>query len=126
MLLAVTSTMSPGKVTSWGRSTTTGGSSNGRSNVSATVSEVREGDVPGRSSVAYRGEKIDALTWFCPAAKAAAAAAVRGYISRDGKPLFKLDKTTIELVSHGEAALLIPTPDETPEPRNRRVEITVR
>ena len=37
-----------------------------------------------------------------------------------------LDKTTIELVSHGEAALLIPTPDETPEPRNRRVEITVR
>jgi len=37
-----------------------------------------------------------------------------------------LDKTTIELASHGEAALLIPTPDETPEPRNRRVEITVR
>ena len=37
-----------------------------------------------------------------------------------------LDKTTIELVSHGEAALLIATPDETPEPRNRRVEITVR
>ena len=37
-----------------------------------------------------------------------------------------LDKKTIELVSHGEAALLIPTPDETPEPRNRRVEITVR
>ena len=37
-----------------------------------------------------------------------------------------LDKNTIELISHGEAALLIPTPDETPEPRNRRVEITVR
>ena len=37
-----------------------------------------------------------------------------------------LDKTTIELASHGEAALLIRTPDETPEPRNRRVEITVR
>ena len=37
-----------------------------------------------------------------------------------------LDKATIELASHGEAALLIPTPDETPEPRNRRVEITVR
>ena len=37
-----------------------------------------------------------------------------------------LDKSTIELASHGEAALLIPTPDETPEPRNRRVEITVR
>lgn len=37
-----------------------------------------------------------------------------------------LDARTIELVSHGEAALLVRTPDETPEPRNRRVEITVR
>lgn len=37
-----------------------------------------------------------------------------------------LDPATIELTSHGEAALLIRTPDETPEPRNRRVEITVR
>ena len=37
-----------------------------------------------------------------------------------------LEPATIELVSHGEAALLIRTPDETPEPRNRRVEITVR
>jgi adhesin transport system outer membrane protein len=31
---------------------------------------------------------------------------------------------TIE--SHGERNLLVPTPDETPEPRNRRVEITLR
>lgn len=37
-----------------------------------------------------------------------------------------LDAATIEVVSHGEAALLVRTPDETPEPRNRRVEITVR
>ena len=37
-----------------------------------------------------------------------------------------LPASTIELASHGEAALLIRTPDETPEPRNRRVEITVR
>lgn len=28
--------------------------------------------------------------------------------------------------SHGERNLLVPTPDETPEPRNRRVEITLR
>jgi outer membrane protein OmpA-like peptidoglycan-associated protein len=28
--------------------------------------------------------------------------------------------------SHGERNLLVPTPDETPEPRNRRVEISVR
>ena len=37
-----------------------------------------------------------------------------------------LDPATIEVVSHGEAAPLVRTPDETPEPRNRRVEITVR
>jgi outer membrane protein OmpA-like peptidoglycan-associated protein len=37
-----------------------------------------------------------------------------------------LDPGTIEVLSHGESALLIRTPDETPEPRNRRVEITVR
>ena len=37
-----------------------------------------------------------------------------------------LDAATIELASHGEGDLLIKTPDETPEPRNRRVEIAVR
>jgi len=37
-----------------------------------------------------------------------------------------LDPTLIETVSHGEADLLIKTPDEVPEPRNRRVEISVR
>jgi outer membrane protein OmpA-like peptidoglycan-associated protein len=37
-----------------------------------------------------------------------------------------LDTATIEVLSHGESALLVRTPDETPEPRNRRVEITVR
>jgi outer membrane protein OmpA-like peptidoglycan-associated protein len=37
-----------------------------------------------------------------------------------------LDASTVEITSHGESNLLIPTPDETPEPRNRRVEISVR
>jgi outer membrane protein OmpA-like peptidoglycan-associated protein len=37
-----------------------------------------------------------------------------------------LDPTLIETVSHGEADLLIKTPDDVPEPRNRRVEISVR
>ena len=37
-----------------------------------------------------------------------------------------LDASTVELTSHGESNLLIHTPDETPEPRNRRVEISVR
>jgi outer membrane protein OmpA-like peptidoglycan-associated protein len=37
-----------------------------------------------------------------------------------------LARSTIEATSHGEADLLVKTPDNTPEPRNRRVEITVR
>jgi len=34
--------------------------------------------------------------------------------------------STTQVTSHGEADLLVKTPDNTPEPRNRRVEITVR
>lgn len=49
------------------------------------------------------------------------AAFVRGLLAEAG-----LDTATVEVISHGEAALLIRTPDETPEPRNRRVEIAVR
>ena len=37
-----------------------------------------------------------------------------------------LDATLIEVASHGEADLLIRTADDTPEPRNRRVELAVR
>jgi outer membrane protein OmpA-like peptidoglycan-associated protein len=37
-----------------------------------------------------------------------------------------LDASAIEVISHGETDLLVPTPDDTPEPRNRRVEIAVR
>jgi outer membrane protein OmpA-like peptidoglycan-associated protein len=37
-----------------------------------------------------------------------------------------LDGSLIEVTSHGEADLLVQTPDETFEPRNRRVEISVR
>jgi outer membrane protein OmpA-like peptidoglycan-associated protein len=36
------------------------------------------------------------------------------------------DTAFVEVASHGKADLLIPTRDETQEPRNRRVEITVR
>jgi len=36
------------------------------------------------------------------------------------------DPSTIEIRSHGESDLLVKTPDETPEARNRRVEISVR
>jgi OmpA family len=37
-----------------------------------------------------------------------------------------LNAKLIEVTSHGEADLLVSTPNETPEPRNRRVEISVR
>ena len=46
---------------------------------------------------------------------------VRGLLVQVG-----LDPSTIEVRSHGESDLLVKTPDETPEPRNRRVEISVR
>jgi outer membrane protein OmpA-like peptidoglycan-associated protein len=36
----------------------------------------------------------------------------------------KVDALTVE--SHGKRNLLVQTPDQTPEPRNRRVEITIR
>jgi peptidoglycan-associated lipoprotein len=32
----------------------------------------------------------------------------------------------VDITSHGERNLLVPTPDNTAEPRNRRVEVTVR
>ena len=37
-----------------------------------------------------------------------------------------LAEVRLAVGSHGEANLLVPTPDETPEPRNRRVEVTLR
>jgi outer membrane protein OmpA-like peptidoglycan-associated protein len=37
-----------------------------------------------------------------------------------------LDPASIDVTSHGEAVLLVKTSDETYEPRNRRVEITIR
>ena len=37
-----------------------------------------------------------------------------------------LASAMIEVASHGEGDLLVHTPDETPDPRNRRVDITVR
>jgi outer membrane protein OmpA-like peptidoglycan-associated protein len=37
-----------------------------------------------------------------------------------------LDASLVSVVSHGEADLLVPTPDDTPNSRNRRVEVSVR
>jgi outer membrane protein OmpA-like peptidoglycan-associated protein len=49
------------------------------------------------------------------------ATAVRNVLVAAGVPV-----TLIQVASHGEADLLIKTKDNTPEPRNRRVEISVR
>ena len=37
-----------------------------------------------------------------------------------------LKAAALSVESHGEANLLVKTPDETPEPRNRRVEVSIR
>ncbi len=37
-----------------------------------------------------------------------------------------LDPAHVDVASHGEADLLVATPDNTAEPKNRRVEVTVR
>jgi outer membrane protein OmpA-like peptidoglycan-associated protein len=37
-----------------------------------------------------------------------------------------LDGTVIEVRSHGESDTVVPTPDNTAEARNRRVEVTIR
>jgi outer membrane protein OmpA-like peptidoglycan-associated protein len=49
------------------------------------------------------------------------AAMVRALLGEAG-----LDPASIEVTSHGEAVLLVKTADDTYEPRNRRVEITIR
>jgi len=51
----------------------------------------------------------------------ARAAAIRGTLVGDG-----LDRQAISIAGRGKRDLLVPTADQTPEPRNRRVEITVR
>lgn len=38
----------------------------------------------------------------------------------------RVDPKTLEITSHGKRRLLIPTGDQVSEPRNRRVEVTVR
>ncbi len=37
-----------------------------------------------------------------------------------------LDPSVVEVASHGESDLLAPTPDNTAEPKNRRVEVSIR
>jgi outer membrane protein OmpA-like peptidoglycan-associated protein len=50
----------------------------------------------------------------------------RAGVVRDLLVTAGLDPTAVEVISNGERNLLVPTDDETPEARNRRVEISVR
>ena len=50
----------------------------------------------------------------------------RALMVRDLLVTAGLDTTVIDIVSHGESDLQVQTADETLEPRNRRVEISVR
>ena len=50
----------------------------------------------------------------------------RANMIRDRLVATGLDANLVSVASHGEADLLVPTPDETPEPLNRRVEVSVR
>jgi outer membrane protein OmpA-like peptidoglycan-associated protein len=49
------------------------------------------------------------------------AEAIRGVLIDAG-----IEPALLEVTSHGEANPIVPTADEVPEPRNRRVEVTVR
>ena len=50
----------------------------------------------------------------------------RAVLVRDILAAAGVDPALMELASHGEADLLVPSADEVPEPRNRRVEIMIR
>jgi outer membrane protein OmpA-like peptidoglycan-associated protein len=50
----------------------------------------------------------------------------RAVLVRDLLVAAGVDPALMELASHGEADLLVPTEDEVPEPRNRRVEVMIR
>jgi peptidoglycan-associated lipoprotein len=50
----------------------------------------------------------------------------RATMIRDRLVAAGLDGGLVSVASHGEADLLVPTPDDTAEPKNRRVEVSVR
>lgn len=50
----------------------------------------------------------------------------RAALIRDLLVKIGLDPSQVDVASHGEADLLVTTPDNTPEEKNRRVEVTVR
>src|SRR5262249_36142579 len=53
------------------------------------------GPVPLFAEHAAVGQELSALTWLCPQGRPPQATEVRGFVSRSGKPLFKLDPAAI-------------------------------
>ena len=80
---------------------------------------VRERPVPDVIIVGHTDTTGDRTSNFALGLKRATA--VRSILIQAG-----LDASAIEMMSHGETDLLVPTADDTFEPRNRRVEIAVR
>jgi peptidoglycan-associated lipoprotein len=80
--------------------------------------------------VAERGQPDVAITGHTDTTGAAAANVVLGLrratLVRDRLVAAGLDAGLIEVASHGESNPLEPTPDNTEQARNRRVEVTVR
>ncbi|HRY14640.1 MAG: OmpA family protein [Candidatus Competibacteraceae bacterium] len=84
--------------------------------------EIRRRPAPDISVIGHTDTVGDAdLNARLSLARARSTAAM---ISQLDASVISPDRISIE--SHGEKNLLVPTPDNTDEPRNRRVEITVR
>jgi outer membrane protein OmpA-like peptidoglycan-associated protein len=90
-----------------------------RALMSAILSEVKQRFMPEVAVVGHTD------TMGTPAANAELglkrATSVRNLLIAAG-----LDSSLIDVISHGEAEPIVRTADETPEPRNRRVDIAVR
>ena len=85
-------------------------------NVLATILERAPVDISVVGHTDTVGEKEYNYALSLKRAKAVASILVRGGI----------DPSVLDITSHGKDNPLVPTGDQVPEPRNRRVEITVR
>ena len=85
-------------------------------NVLATIRERAPVDISVVGHTDTVGEKEYNYALSLKRAKAIASILVRGGI----------DPSVLDITSHGKDNPLVPTGDQVPEPRNRRVEITVR
>jgi outer membrane protein OmpA-like peptidoglycan-associated protein len=90
-----------------------------RSDFSAVVAAVRESASVDTSVVGHSDTAGDARVNLELSLRRALA--VGALLAAEG-----IDLGTLEITSHGEANPLVPTGDNVSEPRNRRVEVTVR